>query len=62
VSEATKVLLDKLGGYILKERGLTAIKVRRKIIERIYYFVIYLRSLPTHPTLVSHQQFSFQPS
>lgn len=28
VSEACKVILDKLGGYILKERGLIQIKVR----------------------------------
>lgn len=31
VSEATKKLLDRLGGYTFQERGLTPIKVMQKI-------------------------------
>lgn len=33
VSEACKKLLDKLGGYILKERGVIQIKVNYRFVE-----------------------------
>ena len=45
VSEACKEQLDRLGGYILKERGLTSIKVR------VVRFVLLLPFSLDHATL-----------